>query len=76
MAAPGVSPVTTPVVEFTVAIAVLSLLQVPPPVASDSEVVAFTQALKVPEIGAITGKACTVMEAIIIVVQPLPFVKL
>ena len=57
-------PVTIPVVEPTVATVVLSLVQMPPEVASLSKVVRPTHAAGVPVIGAGTGLTVTTTVAI------------
>ena len=54
---PAATPVTTPVLEFTVAMAVLLLLQLPPVVAFARVVVLPIQALSVPVIAATVGRA-------------------
>ena len=61
---PADTPVTTPVVEPTVANPVLLLLQVPPPVISLNIVVEPVQTLAVPVMAA--GNGLTVMIAVVI----------
>ena len=59
LAVPAVTPVTTPVVEFTVAMPVEALLHVPPAVASVSVMVWYWQTTDGPVIA--TGKEFTVI---------------
>ncbi len=59
---PAATPVTTPVPEPTVAIDVLPLLHVPPPVASERVVVLPTQTVGVPVIA--DGNAETVTTSV------------
>ncbi len=73
VAEPAATPVTTPVVLFTVAMAVFELLQLPPVVASVRVVVLPTQTLVVPPIAATVGNAFTVTEVVDVFVQPLAF---
>ena len=59
LAVPAVTPVTTPVVEFTVATPVVLLLHVPPAVASASVMVWYWQTTVGPVIA--TGREFTVI---------------
>ena len=67
---PADTPVTTPLL-FTVAIAVLLLLQVPPDVTSANVMVELTQTLDEPVIAATTGNAFTVIDFVALAVPQL-----
>ena len=57
--APAATPVTTPLVGFTVASAALELLHNPPPVVLPKSVVQFEQTVAEPVVVATVGKAFT-----------------
>ena len=69
---PAATPVTTPVLEFTVAMPVLLLLQLPPVVTFARVVVLPIQALSVPVIAATVGRALIVTVAMAALVQRFP----
>ena len=72
VAVPALTPVTTPVDAFTVAIAVLEVLQVPPPVAFVKVELEPTQAEAVPVIVPADGSAFSITTvAAEVAVQPL-----
>ena len=71
---PDATPVTTPVLEFTVAVAVLLELHTPPDVVLASVVVLPTHTDVVPVIAATTGNALIVTVAVTELVQPFAFV--
>lgn len=68
MAVPAVPPVTTPVVEFTVAMPVELLLQVPPAVASVSVIVAPTHTA----VGPLMAVGAGVIVMVFVARQPVP----
>ena len=69
---PPATPVTAPVVLFTVAVKTLLLLHVPPVVPSVSVVLELTHTFVVPPIAA--GNGFTVTVVVLVAVKPLPSV--
>ena len=70
VAVPAVTPVTLPVIEFTVATAVLEDVQTPPDVVLVKVVVDPIHALAVPLIAASVGNAFTLTTACALDVHP------
>ena len=74
VALPAATPVTTPVLEFTVAVAVLLELHVPPKVVLLNVVVDPIHTFEVPVFAVKLGKALIVTVAVTELVQPFAFV--